>query len=605
MLAQIYWDGSIPSGIEVGLNIATLAGTVIGQLGFGILADVYGRKRMYGLELLIIVMSTLGVAMSADGASGSMNIAGWLIAWRFFLGIGIGGDYPLSAIITSEFAPTKSRGRMLAAVFFMQPIGYLFATLVSIIALAASKSELSSGTPATCVQIDDCRRALDRVWRWVAGIGAVFALIAIFIRFTIPESPRYTMEVLNRPVEALEDVQDLDLPVAVQSPDPPNDVELQRSPHLGPRDPDPSVPPTFPLSPGQQQLSTPDPGRRRNTSLLSTDTRASVSSTMITNEIAPSVVSWNHFEPNAQEGDVNGGNGDGVEDNDDDDERPKPWDIYYTGLKKHFIYRGYWMTLLGTSLSWACFDFAFYVLGPNSYEVVAWVFNDLQALAPDSDSYTDLMGNSWHSLVVVSIGSMIGGAAMIFLVGRFSPRFIQMIGFLSLTVLFVTVGLCFEFIQRNTSMPLIVFLYVITQILFEIGPNFTTYIIPAELFPTQFRCTAHGVSAAAGKLAAVLAQIFVSFTPIGPYRRSEAGPDWFGYVIIIFAAFMFLGAVVTKYLIPETRKPDGSSRPLEDLQYVGRHYKRQKPRPESVSENPRGESHNVETNPDGIDMHVI
>jgi PHS family inorganic phosphate transporter-like MFS transporter len=85
----------------------------------------------------------------------------------------------------------------------------------------------------------------------------------------------------------------------------------------------------------------------------------------------------------------------------------------------------------------------------------------------------------------------------------------------------------------------------------------------------------------------------------------EAGPDWFGYVIIIFAAFMFLGAVVTKYLIPETRKPDGSSRPLEDLQYVGRHYKRQNPRPESVSENPRDESHNVEANPDGIDMHVI
>jgi PHS family inorganic phosphate transporter-like MFS transporter len=42
-----------------------------------------------------------------------------LIFWRLFLGIGIGGDYPLSAIITSEMASTKRRGAMIAAVFAM------------------------------------------------------------------------------------------------------------------------------------------------------------------------------------------------------------------------------------------------------------------------------------------------------------------------------------------------------------------------------------------------------------------------------------------------------------------------------------------------------
>jgi len=39
------------------------------------------------------------------------------------MGIGIGGDYPLSAVITSEFASTKSRGRLMTAVFAAQGWG--------------------------------------------------------------------------------------------------------------------------------------------------------------------------------------------------------------------------------------------------------------------------------------------------------------------------------------------------------------------------------------------------------------------------------------------------------------------------------------------------
>ena len=48
--------------------------------------------------------------------------------WRVLLGIGIGGDYPMSAIITSEFASTRYRGRMMAAVFSMQGV---YQTMVS------------------------------------------------------------------------------------------------------------------------------------------------------------------------------------------------------------------------------------------------------------------------------------------------------------------------------------------------------------------------------------------------------------------------------------------------------------------------------------------
>ena len=556
----------MPTTLEWALNIAVLAGTVLGQLGFAILADVYGRQRMYGLELLIIIISVIGVTMASNGSSNSMSLVGWLVAWRFLLGIGIGGDYPLSAVITSEFAPTKHRTRMLASVFFMQPCGYLVATVVSMIALVGYRDDITTDS-LTCMKVPHCQRALDRVWRWLVGLGAVPALVAIVLRFTIPESPRYTMEVLNRPDEALQDVREMELPRATSLPRSINpnlngdanahDLELQQR-----------LPP--PAS-GDPSGHLPEGTLSRHASFRS----AAPLSTVIRSDTLGSLSNLHPNTPRIRSMGLDG-------------KPPSAWAIYRSGLKEYFITKGYWLTLAGTSLTWASFDFAFYVLGPISYEVVAKTFNEDESNVSEQDEtvYLDLLENSWHSLVIVSIGSMIGGLAMIYLVQPFSSRKIQMVGFLVLTVLFVTIGLCFEFLNHNSSVPLMAFLYILAQIFFEIGPNFTTYIIPAELFPTRYRCTGHGVSAAAGKVAAVLVQVFVSFTAIGPYKVSDNGVQWFGYVIIIFAGFMILGAVATKWWIPEIRNPDGSNRPLEELDYIGKVFRRKPrcpPRPLSVS----------------------
>lgn len=55
---------------------------------------------MYGLELIVIIFSTLAQALSSG--SPAVDVIGVIIFWRVILGIGIGGDYPLSSIITSE-----------------------------------------------------------------------------------------------------------------------------------------------------------------------------------------------------------------------------------------------------------------------------------------------------------------------------------------------------------------------------------------------------------------------------------------------------------------------------------------------------------------------
>jgi len=106
MLGVVYWQtneikpGVIPSSSDTAIKVATSGGTVLGQVGFGWLADVVGRKKMYGLVLILIIFATLAQALSSG--SRATSVVGIIIFWRVMMGIGIGGDYPLSSIITSE-----------------------------------------------------------------------------------------------------------------------------------------------------------------------------------------------------------------------------------------------------------------------------------------------------------------------------------------------------------------------------------------------------------------------------------------------------------------------------------------------------------------------
>jgi PHS family inorganic phosphate transporter-like MFS transporter len=103
MISYVYWREDTSSFRLTCINIATLSGTLLGQVLFGYLADRNGRKKMYGVELALLIASTLGVAMSSEGTHGSMSVFAWLIWWRIIVGIGVGADYPLSAVITSEY----------------------------------------------------------------------------------------------------------------------------------------------------------------------------------------------------------------------------------------------------------------------------------------------------------------------------------------------------------------------------------------------------------------------------------------------------------------------------------------------------------------------
>ncbi len=158
----------VTDSTTVGLiGASALFGAFVGAILFGQIADRIGRKAVYGIELMIMVVFALVSAFS-------VNVP-MLIASRFLLGIGVGGDYPISSTLMSEYANVKNRGRMVSMVFAMQGFGLLFGALVGLVSVHVMSTDIA--------------------WRFMLGFGAVPALGVVYLRRKISETPRYSLHV--------------------------------------------------------------------------------------------------------------------------------------------------------------------------------------------------------------------------------------------------------------------------------------------------------------------------------------------------------------------------------------------------------------------------
>ncbi|KAK4351765.1 hypothetical protein RND71_027283 [Anisodus tanguticus] len=101
---------------------------------------------------------------------------------RFLLGVGIGGDYPLSATIMSEFANKKTRGAFIAGVFSMHGFGILASSTVTMIVCSIFNR--------VCGGISETPHGADLAWRIILMIGAVPAGLTYYWRMMMPENAR-------------------------------------------------------------------------------------------------------------------------------------------------------------------------------------------------------------------------------------------------------------------------------------------------------------------------------------------------------------------------------------------------------------------------------
>ncbi|MBO0744657.1 MAG: MFS transporter [Candidatus Dormibacteraeota bacterium] len=156
--------------IDFHINAATvgllatfyLVGQVAGALFFGRLTDKLGRKRLF--------IMTLAVYLIASGISGFSPNIWFMLVFRFFAGTGIGGEYTAINSAIDELIPSRYRGRVDITINTTYWLGAMIGSIVStqILSLPTNVG-----------------------WRIGFFIGPVIGIIIIFIRRTIPESPRW------------------------------------------------------------------------------------------------------------------------------------------------------------------------------------------------------------------------------------------------------------------------------------------------------------------------------------------------------------------------------------------------------------------------------
>ncbi|KAJ1821855.1 hypothetical protein LPJ60_002371 [Coemansia sp. RSA 2675] len=224
-----------------------------------------------------------------------------------------------------------------------------------------------------------------------------------------------------------------------------------------------------------------------------------------------------------------------------------PEEVHPRRIKTFVQYFSEWRhlkVLLGTSIAWFSLDVAFYGINLNSSIVIGAIgfAGDIRADRPSRYIIRNCLGN----IIINILGSVPGYWISVFTIERLGRVRIQLLGFAALTVLYLILGFAYHQILDKSSGAFI-FIFSLAQLFQNFGPNVTTFVIPGEVFPTRFRSTAHGISAAMGKLGAVAAQGgFLQLKDIG------GKDEWINRLLQIFALFMFLGFLVT-FWIPESK----------------------------------------------------
>ena len=210
LLGRIYYHvegsptpGSLPPAVSSAIDGVAFCRTLAGQLFFSWLGDKTGRKEVYGMTLILMVICSIASGLSFGSVPKAVMAT--LCFFRFWLGFGIGGDYPLSATIMSEYANKKTRGAFIAAVFTMQGFGILVGGIIAIIVSSIFNAKFSVPN----YQVDPAGSTVpeaDYVWRIILMFGALPAGLTFYWRLKMPETTRYTALVAKNVKQATSDM---------------------------------------------------------------------------------------------------------------------------------------------------------------------------------------------------------------------------------------------------------------------------------------------------------------------------------------------------------------------------------------------------------------
>ncbi|RDX66327.1 putative inorganic phosphate transporter 1-7, partial [Mucuna pruriens] len=460
LLGRIYYTdtrnpkpGVLPPNVQAAVTGVALCGTLAGQLFFGWLGDKLGRKRVYGLTLMLMVVCSIASGLSFG--DNPKSVIATLCFFRFWLGFGIGGDYPLSATIMSEYANKKTRGAFIAAVFAMQGFGILAGGIVALIVSHAYDHKYNLPTYRQNRE-GSIVHSFDYVWRIILMFGAVPAALTYYWRMKMPETARYTALVARNAKQAASDMSKV-LQVEVEA-------EEDKLRHI--------------------------------------------------------VESENQR---------------------------------YGLFSKEFAKR-HGLHLVGTTVTWFLLDIAFYsqnLFQKDIFSAVGWLPH-----AEDMNAIHEVYRIA-RAQTLIALCSTVPGywftVAFIDIMGRFA---IQLMGFFFMTVFMFALAIPYNHWSNKDNKIGFVVMYSLTFFFSNFGPNATTFVVPAEIFPARLRSTCHGISAAAGKAGAIVGAFGFLYAAQSkdPQKVDPGYPTGIGVKnsLIMLGVINFFGMVFT-LLVPESK----------------------------------------------------
>ena len=169
--SQMGWIGSINS-----------IGMAVGALFFGVLADKVGRKQIF--------MWTLIIFSVASGISAFATTLAVFLVFRFFVGMGLGGELPVASTLVSESVKAEERGRVVVLLESFWAGGWLIAAVISYFVI-----------PADFWPIEG--------WRVALLLTALPALYAVYIRMKLPDSPQFTVKTESKKRSVFQNIADV------------------------------------------------------------------------------------------------------------------------------------------------------------------------------------------------------------------------------------------------------------------------------------------------------------------------------------------------------------------------------------------------------------
>nr|AHL69789.1 phosphate transporter [Vernicia fordii] len=460
LLGRIYYHvngapkpGTLPPNVAAAVNGVAFCGTLAGQLFFGWLGDKLGRKKVYGMTLMLMVICSIASGLSFGHSA--KGVIATLCFFRFWLGFGTGGDYPLSATIMSEYASKKTRGAFIAAVFAMQGFGILAGGIVALIV----STSFDHADPAPTYENDPVRSTApeaDYIWRIILMFGAVPAALTYYWRMKMPETARYTALVAKNAKQAASDMSRV------------LQVDFVAE---------------------EQKIET-------------INQHPSNSFGLFSKEFA----------------------------------------------KKHGLH------LLGTTVCWFLLDIAYYssnLFQKDIFSAIGWI--------PPAETM-----NAIHEVFVIAkaqtlialCGTVPGYWFTVAFIDRIGRFIIQLMGFFFMTVFMFALAIPYHHWTLKDNRIGFLIMYSLTFFFANFGPNATTFVVPAEIFPARLRSTCHGISAACGKAGAIVGAFgFLYAAQSTDPAKTDAGyPTGIGVKnsLIVLGVTSFFGILLT-LLVPESK----------------------------------------------------